>query len=104
MNDKAIKESEAMAKDGDQGGAKEEKETFDRDEFEKTPRFKEIVDQIRNSEIASNIVQSINFKDLQEKLLEIVSVFLNKKKEQRDADSNIICSALSLWSAALIEN
>ena len=61
------------------------------------------MDQIRDSQIAANIVQSINYKDLQEKLLEILCIFL-QKKEKNSADNNIISSALSLWSASLIEN
>lgn len=93
-----------MAKEGNQdAGAQEEKEEFSNDDFEKTSRFKEIVDQIRDSQIAANIVQSINYKDLQEKLLEILCIFL-QKKEKNSADNNIISSALSLWSASLIEN
>ena len=95
-----------MAKEGHAGDtslAKEADEDFGKDEFEQTSRFKEIVEQIRNSQIAADLVKGINFKDLQEKLLEILAIFL-MKKENRDADSAIICSALALWSASLIEH
>ena len=103
--EEAIEESKKcfVWKEPDEPPAKDGNEDFGKDEFEQSKRFKEIVEQIRNSEIASDIVKSIDFKDLQNKLLEILAIFL-EKKENKEADSAIICSALALWSASLIEN
>ena len=73
-------------------------------EFEKTPRFKELVEQIRNASIAAEILASINFKDLQNSLLEIMKLFISKTNTRKGADDSIICNAMALESVVLIEN
>ena len=73
-------------------------------EFEKTPRFRQIVEQIRSSQIAGEIVASTNFSALQANLLEIMSLFITKPGKSKGPDDSIICNAMALWTAALIEN
>ena len=40
--------------------------------------------------------------DLQEKLLDILAMFLSNKSNQSKEEGNIISSAISLWSAAIV--
>ena len=84
----------------DKKGDKEEEKPV---EFEQSERFNSIVDEIRFANMAKDILKSIDFKDLQSKLLEILARFLSLKTNRRE-DRVIICSALELWTASVIEN
>lgn len=79
-----------------------EEQTGSDDNFEETFRFKQIVEQIRDSQLASSLIQDINFGELQEKLMDMLSIFVAKKSNSSKEEGNIISSALSLWSAAIV--
>lgn len=48
-------------------------------------------------------MRDINFNELQNELLDILAIFLSNRSDHSKEESNIISSALSLWSAAIVQ-
>jgi hypothetical protein len=96
----------ASSKDGKVDGADEKKDPPKDDlskEFEKSPKFKAIVEKIRSEGIAAEIVDSINFKDLQTNLLEIMAMFLSKPGKSKPYEDIIVVNSMVLWTTAVLE-
>jgi hypothetical protein len=66
-------------------------------------KFKTLAKIIRESGQVSEILQKIDFSDLQTQALEVICLILGKKELGVD-DTLIIENALGLWVATLIKN
>ena len=77
MDESAMKAAEDKPSGSSPAATKADKDsTADSGEFESTPRFKQIVEQIRASNLSTTFIESINFVEMQEKLLDILAMFL----------------------------
>lgn len=66
-------------------------------------QFKALARIIHQSGLHTDILNNINFADLQAEILELISLVLSKNELAED-DTLIIEHALSLWLATLIKN
>lgn len=53
--------------------------------------------------MVETLIEQVNFVELQTQLLEILTLFLQNRGKSSKEDEKIISSALSLWSAAIIQ-